>query len=43
LDAFGQPAWTDGWTWVPEDRAVLLRGSWVPGADDEVRIWYLPR
>lgn len=42
-DVFGEVVWTDGWSWVPENNAVVLKGDAVPGPGEEVVIWYLPR
>ncbi|MEQ1571493.1 MAG: hypothetical protein ABMA64_38050 [Myxococcota bacterium] len=42
-DPFGQPLYTDGWSYDEVQQSVLLRGEAVPGPEDRVLIWYQPR
>jgi hypothetical protein len=41
-DVFGEPVYSDGWTYDAETWTVLLHGEIVVGPEDEVRIWYRP-
>lgn len=41
-DVFGEPLYTDGWSYEAASRTVLLHGDIVPGPDDEIRIYYWP-
>jgi len=42
VDIFDRPAWSDGWTYVAEDRTVVLHGNAIPEAGEDVAIWFLP-
>jgi hypothetical protein len=43
LDAFDQNRYSDGWWYQPKSQTVFLHGTAVPGPDELVRIWYLPK
>ncbi len=41
-DIFDRPAWSDGWSYVADDRTVVLHGEAIPEAGEDVAIWFLP-
>ncbi|MEQ1504600.1 MAG: hypothetical protein ABMB14_20340 [Myxococcota bacterium] len=42
-DVFGEPVYTDGWSYDPVGFTVILHGAEVPDPGEQIRIWYLPR
>lgn len=43
FDAYGVPQFSDGWSYRPADRTVLLHGEAKPEPGETVQVYYLPR